>query len=171
MNAQINEAELLSTAKQLIETDKIEEAIQTLEKVNNSGCQTSALFALTLADIYKNKSIVEIKEDFSQAKENYTKAIERAIATRDSEVLIVAKAELADCLLREARAEFGNLETRKEGNQLEERLREIFQFDEQPKLMLLGPGDCQPCPPNSGSTQLGRWAWSGGQQICYRCSS
>lgn len=170
MNIQINEAKIFSSVKHLIETDKIEEAIQTLEKVS-SGCQTSALFALTLADIYKNKSIVEIKEDFSQARENYIKAIEWALDTRDFEVLIVAKAELADCLLREARAEFGNLETRKGGKQLEERLKELFQ-DEQFKLRSSsGPGNCQPCPPNTGSTRLGRWAWMGEKQGCYRCGS
>lgn len=170
MNAQINEAEVLSTAEHFVEAGEIEKAIQTLEKVSNSGCQTSALFTLNLADIYKNKTIVEIKEDFSEAKENYIKAIERAISTRDSEVIIVAKAELADCLLREARAEFGNLETRKEGNQLEERLKELFQ-DEQLKLMSSGPGDCQPCPPNTGSTRLGRWARMGGTMTCYWCGS
>jgi hypothetical protein len=171
MKNKINEAEVLSTAKHLIETDKIEEAIQTLEKVRNSGCQTSALFALTLADIYKNKSIVEIKEDFSEAKEKYTKVIERALVTGDSEVLIVAKAELADCLLREARAEFASLETTKEGNQLEEWLKELFQSDEQIKLMSLRSGDCQPCPPNTGSTKLGRWAWKGREMTCYSCGS
>ena len=172
MSAQINEAEVLSAAMHLVETDEIEEAIQTLEKVSNFGCQTSALFALTLGDIYKNKSIVEIKEDFSKAKENYRKAIERASDTGDSKVRIVAKAELADCLLREARAEFGNLETRKEGNQLEERLKELFQSDEQLKLkFFLRSIDCLECPPNSGSGKLGRWAWSGGQRICFSCAS
>lgn len=171
MNTQLNETELLSNAKYLLENDEIEQAIQTLEKVSNSGCQTSALFALTLADIYKNKSIIEIKEDFREAKENYTKAIERAEATRDSEVLIVAKAELADCWLREARAEFGNLETRKQGNQLEERLKELFQFDAQQNKLFLASGGCQPCPPNSGSTKLGLWAWKGGVMACYSCGS
>lgn len=58
-----------------------------------------------------------------------------------------------DCLLREATAEFGNLKTRKEGNQL-----------------FLLSGGCQPCPPNSGSTKLGLWVWKAGQRICFPCS-
>lgn len=167
MNVKPSEAEILANAIQLVESNKVQQAIEILEEFINSKSQTSALLFLALADIYKNRSIIQVEENYSKAKENYSKAIQSTSTSINPEILIVAKAELADCLVREASAEFGNLKDKKPENQLKERLRELFPNKENQNKFFIQLRGCQECPPGSG--KVGLPTRVGAQTVCFSC--
>ncbi|NJO93685.1 MAG: hypothetical protein HC820_03725 [Hydrococcus sp. RM1_1_31] len=169
-----NEQQKLTEAEKVLERTFIyaeyaqfDEAIATLESLIKTDSQ-NAMLVLILGDL------LAIKGDLDLAKERYEQAIALASNSsnpQDREVLLVAKAELANGMLPEVQTEWQALTASADSESgLSQRLKAISNSDSEAKTWSnLLTGMTMVCNCTTASGFPGRWKWFDGRYVCSVC--
>ena len=185
MTMTMTEKDYLSSLEQAntyVAEGQYAEAIAMLEPLVNSDISAiQGVISFCLGDICKCIDSIEDNEYDHRAKEHLSRAVKLASAVEDNQVVVAAKAALAQVetalgneeqaqrYRQEARDEFQAMPEIAKWEELQERLEEDSSSEIQYLLFLSACGECKPdnasCPPNR--PLCGRF--SGSQDVCVRC--